>query len=409
MERREAGVNGESLRSPRKGFERATGNAQELGDASIGVGKVGIAAGDALLDRNRAVELARAVVPPRQLMQRLDIGGIDAHGASVVIQSELGTVASRPHRRSQPRLAGQGVERDGPSRRSRRERAEAVVGHARNVPAPIGGDVVRMRQAGISRRETGVQGNGAVVSRYRPRGRRHGPPANRRPPGEVGTVGVTGGRRSGRQPRALGAREAPPDGLGDAHRHRVLHGEHVAQRLIVRLRPRVVARRCLRDLHGDADAVADVSQAPLQHVAHAQVAAHALWVDGPARPESQRRVATGHAQAGHVTQSGDELLGDAFGQGDVGRVTRPGHQVEHGQRWGALDRGRMSGGCRGARAGRRRAVGALGDGRADGRTEGQERQQGERLRPSARVNSRLGPPAEAGTDRPVHGQGRLAA
>src|SRR5207245_9717074 len=55
------------------------------------------------------------------------------------------------------------------------------------------------------------------------------------------------------------------------------------------------------------------------------------------------------------------------------------------------------------------AVGALKGGEQDRRTGGQEGEHSERLRKGARVNPRLGPPAEAGTARPVHGQGRVAA
>ena len=82
-------------------------------------------------------------------------------------------------------------------------------------------------------------------------------------------------------------------------------------------------------------------QRALQHVPHAQLAAHPPRVGWPARPEAQGRVATRDTQPGNVAQPGDQLFGDAFGQGDLGRVAWSGHQVEDRQRRRALDGDRM--------------------------------------------------------------------
>ena len=217
-----------------------------------------------------------------------------------------------------------------------------------------------MRQAGVGRGKGRIQRDGAAVVRDRPRRRRGGTGADRRPPGEVGAVCVVVGGWGSGEPRALGAREPPAHGLDDPHCHGVLHGEHVPNRLIVGVRPHVVARRRFRHLDGDTHALARVPQGALQHVPHAQLAAHALRVGGTARPEAQCRVATRDAQPGNVAQPRDQLFGDAFGQGDVGRVARAGRQVKDGQRRRALDGDRTCGRRLGAGARRRRAVGALG-------------------------------------------------
>ena len=128
-------------------------------------------------------------------------------------------------------------------------------------------------------RVVGVGADGAVDQRQRfpaglvrePRAQEEG--ADRALPG------VEALRRLAARPGMLGGEQLRPDAADDARRDLVLDGEDIVEVAVVAVAPEMAAGGRVDELGGDADAVARLAHAPLEHVAHAKLAA-----DARARP-----------------------------------------------------------------------------------------------------------------------------
>src|SRR3546814_487330 len=111
----------------------------------------------------------------------------------------------------------------------------------------------------------------------------------------------------------------------DLLRDLVLDREDVGQLAVVPLGPEMAARLAVDQLRGDADAGASLAHAAFQHVAHAELAADVLNVDG-APPVDEGGVAGDDEQARDLRQIGDNVLGDAVAE--IGLLGITAHIVE---------------------------------------------------------------------------------
>jgi hypothetical protein len=107
----------------------------------------------------------------------------------------------------------------------------------------------------------------------------------------------------------LGGIELGLDAADHAVRDLVLHGEHVVEIPVVALGPEVIGRLGLHELTGDANTVAGLSHAALEHVANAHLTSdltdvHAATLVGEAR------VARDDEQPAEARQTGNDVLGD---------------------------------------------------------------------------------------------------
>ena len=93
-------------------------------------------------------------------------------------------------------------------------------------------------------------------------------------------------------------RDRADDALGDP----ILKLEDVVERAFIALGPEMAAGRCIDELSGNAHAVRRFADAAFQHIAHAQVAADLLHIDGPALV-GEARIARDHEQPAYVRQA----------------------------------------------------------------------------------------------------------
>ena len=108
-------------------------------------------------------------------------------------------------------------------------------------------------------------------------------------------------------------KQPDPQRLHDPVGDFVLHGEHVGEVPIVALRPQMPAGLAVDQLCDDPDAPARLADAPLQHVAYAQLFAQLLQLHGRTLV-GERRIARGHIQARDPGEVGDEILGNAVAE-----------------------------------------------------------------------------------------------
>ena len=136
--------------------------------------------------------------------------------------------------------------------------------------------VAGIHQAGACGAEARVQGQGFLEAAAGFRQVRLGPPVEVPQAAliEVPRVQVT--RCLGGGPLLLGLAELRGDGGDDGFGHLVLQRKEILQDPVVALGPNLLARGCLDQLGGDADAVAALAQAAVQQVAHAQLTSHLL-------------------------------------------------------------------------------------------------------------------------------------
>ena len=87
----------------------------------------------------------------------------------------------------------------------------------------------------------------------------------------------------------------------------------------------MAAGRALDHLGVDPDPVGGAADAPFQHVAHAELAAHLADV-GRLALVGEGRIAGDDEEAGHLGEIGDDVLGDAVGEVALLRIA--GHVVE---------------------------------------------------------------------------------
>jgi hypothetical protein len=100
------------------------------------------------------------------------------------------------------------------------------------------------------------------------------------------------------------------DGADDVEGQFILQFEDVAQRAVVALGPDMRAGFSFDQLRSDADPVAGPAQTAFENIAHAQLAAGLLHVDGAALVD-KGRVAGDHEQPFDPRQPGDDVLDDA--------------------------------------------------------------------------------------------------
>src|SRR6185437_3943741 len=100
---------------------------------------------------------------------------------------------------------------------------------------------------------------------------------------------------------------------GDGANDLVLHVRDLRHVAVIVAGPQVIAARRLDQLRADADAPAEAAYAALGHEAHAQLAADALEVDGPA-PIAERRIAGDHQQGRKPRQLRDDVLAHAVAE-----------------------------------------------------------------------------------------------
>ena len=108
----------------------------------------------------------------------------------------------------------------------------------------------------------------------------------------------------------LGVQQARLDRADDAQGDLVLQFEDVVERAIIALGPDMRAARRRDQLRGDPHAVAGLAQAAFEDIAHAELAADLLQVDGPALV-SEGRVAGDDMEPLKPRQAGDDVLDDA--------------------------------------------------------------------------------------------------
>ncbi len=135
--------------------------------------------------------------------------------------------------------------------------------------------------------------------------------------------------RSGRQPRV----ERPGDGSG----HFRLHGEHVLDVLVVRIRPDVRVRSGINEGGDDAHVIALHAHAAFQHRAHTQFTRDLRDVLVRVLV-AHHRGAADHAQSANLTELRDDILGDALRDVVVLRVRRHVGEGQHGHGCGGHGR-----------------------------------------------------------------------
>src|SRR5215475_8019824 len=116
-------------------------------------------------------------------------------------------------------------------------------------------------------------------------------------------------------PRALDLRllQLARDRADDIRRHLVLELEDVAQRAFEPVPPEMPAGRSIDELPGDAHALLRLAQAALQHVAHAERAAHLLHIHGMALV-GEARIAGDDEQPADARQRRDDVLHHPVGE-----------------------------------------------------------------------------------------------
>jgi hypothetical protein len=82
------------------------------------------------------------------------------------------------------------------------------------------------------------------------------------------------------RPGGLRSDQLDAEGVGEAARDLVLQGEQIARVAIEPLGPKMRIGCGIDQLGADADPVARSPDAPFQHVAHTQLAADLLGIDG---------------------------------------------------------------------------------------------------------------------------------
>src|SRR5712691_11526875 len=92
-------------------------------------------------------------------------------------------------------------------------------------------------------------------------------------------VGLQALGRFALSPRNFGSLELRRDRAYYAHRHAILQIENVFEGTIVSVCPDVITRRGINELPGDANAIARLSDAPLEYVTHPKFAPDLLDVD----------------------------------------------------------------------------------------------------------------------------------
>ncbi len=128
------------------------------------------------------------------------------------------------------------------------------------------------------------------------------------------------------------------------HRPRdlVLQHEDVGHLPVVGLRPEVIAIGGVDELGGDADLIASLAHAPLQNRLHVQLLGDCADVLVLAL-EGKGRSARGDAQARHLGEEIEELLGETVGEVFLLLVRAEVHQREHRDRRAGLRRLRRRG------------------------------------------------------------------
>lgn len=96
---------------------------------------------------------------------------------------------------------------------------------------------------------------------------------------QIAVVGIEVLSRMMPSPFDLRLLEAPSDGGNDTSRNSVLQVEDVFQGPVEVISPKMRAAMAVDQLPGDAQAIADLAHAALQHVAHTELAAHLLDVE----------------------------------------------------------------------------------------------------------------------------------
>ena len=138
----------------------------------------------------------------------------------------------------------------------------------------------------------------------------------------------------------LGLLDAGLDGADHAFGHRVLQLEHVFQRAIEFLRPKMRAGRGFDQLPGDAHATAGFANAALKHIANAEFAADLLDIDGLAFV-GEARIARDHEQRFEARERGDDVLDHAVGEIFLLGITAHVLERQHGDGWLVGERERL--------------------------------------------------------------------
>jgi hypothetical protein len=102
-------------------------------------------------------------------------------------------------------------------------------------------------------------------------------------------------------------------GRHDVEGYFVLQREHVRHFAIELVAPEMVSRIGLDELGCDTNTAAGLSNAPLQHIVRAQLAADFGHIDGFAL-EQKRRTSCEYGHSRLSRKSGDDLVGEAVGE-----------------------------------------------------------------------------------------------
>ncbi len=125
--------------------------------------------------------------------------------------------------------------------------------------------------------------------------------------------------------------ERHPERLGDGRGDLLLHREDVLQDAVVAVGPEMEPVGAVDELGGNADAVAGLADAPLQHRPHPQVRGHPGDVHGFAAVLGHR-VAGRHPESLDLGEIGEDVLGDPRAEVLALLVGGEVLEVEHGQR-----------------------------------------------------------------------------
>ena len=117
------------------------------------------------------------------------------------------------------------------------------------------------------------------------------------------------------------------DGVGDL----VLHGEYVEQVAVIMFRPDMTAGRGVVELRGDTHAIADLSYATFDDIAHAEFDCDLLHVHRLALV-GERRVAGDHEEPAQFRKPGDDVLADPVGKILLFLITAHVVERQHGNR-----------------------------------------------------------------------------
>ena len=141
----------------------------------------------------------------------------------------------------------------------------------------------------------------------------------------------------------------------------VLYRKNVLELAVVAFGPKVLARRGIDELRGDAHPVSGLAHAALDDIGDAERAANVLDLRRLALV-MERRCAADHEQRAESDELGDDLVGDAVGEIVLLRVVREIGERQHGDRGLVGQRQGRVCGCR-CLVARCRCCGSLGAGR----------------------------------------------